>query len=134
MHGILKIPLFHFSLVLFQIALIYFTYSCKLILKTLHIIYNTNNSIFTKPFFFQKGPPRACSKKSSKDLNVEIREMVPLQQTVACEPHHPNLFDCLNKMFSSFLFMVWWNLSRAPWNSGWCALDWNCFMFSLIDA
>jgi hypothetical protein len=50
----------------------------------------------TKPFFFQKGPPRACPKKAvQKDLNVEIRERLPLLQTVAYEPHHPNLFDCL---------------------------------------
>jgi hypothetical protein len=26
------------------------------------------------------------------------------------------------------------NLSRAPWDSGWYVLDWNCFMFNLIDA
>jgi hypothetical protein len=44
------------------------------------------------------------SKKTvQKDLNVEIRERLPLQQTVACELHHPNLFDCLNKMFYSFV-------------------------------
>jgi hypothetical protein len=29
------------------------------------------------------------------------------------------------------LFNVWWNLSRAPWDSGWYVLDWNCFMFNL---
>jgi hypothetical protein len=54
-------------------VLIYFTYSCKLIHKTLHIIYNTNTSIFTKPFFFQKGPPRACPKKAvQKDTGKQF--------------------------------------------------------------
>jgi hypothetical protein len=64
----------------------------KSIIKVLPILYIllSNTSIFTKPFFFQSEPPRACPKKSvQKDLNVEIRERLPLLQTVACEPHHP---------------------------------------------
>jgi hypothetical protein len=37
-------------------------------LKTLHTIKNTNKSIFTKPFFFQKRPPTECPTTSSKGL------------------------------------------------------------------
>jgi hypothetical protein len=31
--------------------------------------------------------------------------MFPLQQTVACGPHYPNLYVCRNKMFSLYFLM-----------------------------
>jgi hypothetical protein len=37
--------------------------------------------------------------------NIENLERLPLQQAVACGPHYPNLYDCLNKMFSSYFLM-----------------------------
>jgi hypothetical protein len=50
--------------------------------------------------------------------------MLPLQQTVACISHHLNLFECLNKMCSSYLLMSTWDLRCY-------ALDLNGFVLNL---
>ena len=44
-----------------------------------------------------------CPQTSSKGLKPRDSWKASLKQTVACGPHHPNLFDCLNKMFSSYI-------------------------------
>jgi hypothetical protein len=60
-------------------------------------------TVFSQSHFsFKRDLPQSVQKPVQKDYNVEMHDRLPLQQTVACGPHHPYLVDCLNKMCSSY--------------------------------
>ena len=115
------IPLFHFNLVLFQIVLFYFTCSCKLMHKT-------------QSHFLSKGTSYRVSKNSSKGIKRRHSWKDSLvANSRMLTPSSQSLWLSKQNVFIIFV-KVWWNLSRAPWDSGWYALDWSCFMFNLIHA
>ena len=115
------IPLFHFNLVLFHIVLFYFTCSCKLMHKT-------------QSHFLSKRTSYRVSKNSSKGIKRRDSWKASLvANSRMFTPSSQFLWLSRQNVFIIF-FKVWWNISRAPSDSWWYALDWNCCMFNLIHA